>query len=197
MIHYIKGTLIMKLEDRVVIETGGVGFEVFVPGNSRLYMTTEGEEVETYTYMQVKQDDITLFGFGDERSLSLFKKLIRVNSVGAKAALSILSAMPLEDLKRAIVFEDIDMITRANGVGKKTAQKIVLELKDKLDDIQGGFPGDNLPGNEIVEGDNRSVAIDGLINLGYSKSEAMAALVGVRDEDLTVEEYIKLALKKM
>jgi Holliday junction DNA helicase RuvA len=197
MIHYIKGMLIMKLEDRVVIETGGVGFEVFVPGNSRLYMTTEGEEVETYTYMQVKQDDITLFGFGDERSLSLFKKLIRVNSVGAKAALSILSAMPLEDLKRAIVFEDIDMITRANGVGKKTAQKIVLELKDKLDDIQGGFPGDNLPGNEIVEGDNRSVAIDGLINLGYSKSEAMAALVGVRDEDLTVEEYIKLALKKM
>ena len=196
MIHYIKGTLIMKLEDRVVIETSGVGFEVFVPGNSRLYMITEGEEVETYTYMQVTQDDMTLYGFGDERSLALFKELIKVSSIGAKAALSVLSAMAVEDVKRAIAFEDADMLTRAKGVGKKTAQKIILELKDKMGDIQGGFPGEDIPAESFAEDDNRSVAIDGLMNLGYSRSEAMTALLGIDQEELSVEDYIKLALKK-
>ena len=197
MIHYIKGTLIMKLEDRVVIETSGVGFEVFVPGNSRLYMITEGEEVETYTYMQVTQDDMILYGFGDERSLALFKELIKVSSIGAKAALSVLSAMAVEDVKRAIAFEDADMLTRAKGVGKKTAQKIILELKDKMGDIQGGFPGEDIPAESFAEDDNRSVAIDGLMNLGYSRSEAMTALLGIDQEELSVEDYIKLALKKM
>ena len=197
MIHYIKGTLMMKLEDRVVIETGGVGFEIFVPGNSRIYMVTEGQEAEAYIHMQVTQDDISLYGFSDQRSLDLFKKLIRVSSVGSKVALALLSAMPLEDVKKAIVFEDVAMLTRAKGVGKKTAQKIVLELKDKLEDVHGGFPGENLPVDVLAEDDNKSVAIDGLINLGYSRSEAMTALLGIKDEDLSVEEYIKLALKKM
>lgn len=197
MIHYIKGTLMMKLEDRVVIETGGVGFEIFVPGNSRIYMVTEGQEAEAYIHMQVTQDDISLYGFSDQRSLDLFKKLIRVSSVGSKVALALLSAMPLEDVKKAIVFEDVAMLTRAKGVGKKTAQKIVLELKDKLEDVHGSFPGENLPVDVLAEDDNKSVAIDGLINLGYSRSEAMTALLGIKDEDLSVEEYIKLALKKM
>lgn len=197
MIHYIKGTLMMKLEDRVVIETGGVGFEIFVPGNSRIYMVTEGQEAEAYIHMQVTQDDISLYGFSDQRSLDLFKKLIRVSSVGSKVALALLSAMPLEDVKKAIVFEDVTMLTRAKGVGKKTAQKIVLELKDKLEDVHGSFPGENLSVDALAEDDNKSVAIDGLINLGYSRSEAMTALLGIKDEDLSVEEYIKLALKKM
>lgn len=187
----------MKLEDRVVIETGGVGFEIFVPGNSRIYMVTEGQEAEAYIHMQVTQDDISLYGFSDQRSLDLFKKLIRVSSVGSKVALALLSAMPLEDVKKAIVFEDVTMLTRAKGVGKKTAQKIVLELKDKLEDVHGSFPGENLSVDALAEDDNKSVAIDGLINLGYSRSEAMTALLGIKDEDLSVEEYIKLALKKM
>ena len=160
-------------------------------------MVTEGQEAEAYIHMQVTQDDISLYGFSDQRSLDLFKKLIRVSSVGSKVALALLSAMPLEDVKKAIVFEDVAMLTRAKGVGK-TAQKIVLELKDKLEDVHGGFPGENLPVDVLAEDDdNKSVAIDGLINLGYSRSEAMTALLGIKDEDLSVEEYIKLALKKM
>ena len=105
--------------------------------------------------------------------------------------------MAVEDVKRAIAFEDADMLTRAKGVGKKTAQKIILELKDKMGDIQGGFPGEDIPAESFAEDDNRSVAIDGLMNLGYSRSEAMTALLGIDQEELSVEDYIKLALKKM
>lgn len=198
MLHYVKGTLAMKLPDSAVIECGGVGFEVAIPSNSRLYMTQEGSEVTVFTYMNVREDDISLFGFDDEEGLMLFKKLITVNGVGAKAAMAILSAMPSMEVKKAIIYEDADMLTRANGIGKKTAQRIVLELKDKIDK---GAAGDmDLPEAGIPAagaGDNKGEAIDALIALGYARAEATEALIGVKDKDLSVEEYIKAALKRM
>ena len=201
MLHYVKGTLAMKLPDSAVIECGGVGFEVAVPSNSRLYMTQEGSEVTVFTYMNVREDDISLFGFDDEDGLMLFKKLITVNGVGAKAAMAILSAMPSSEVKKAIIYEDADMLTRANGIGKKTALRITLELKDKIDKIQiGDAPAGDMaagfsPG--AAAGDNRGEAVDALIALGYARAEAMEAVTGIKDKDLSVEEYIKQALKRI
>jgi Holliday junction DNA helicase RuvA len=196
MIHYIKGELAFKLEDRIVVETGGVGFEIFVPSNSGIYSAREGEEVRVYTLMIVKEDDMSLYGFMEKQSLNLFNKLLSVSGVGAKAALSLLSALSPGELSKAIVFGDAAMLSRANGVGKKTAERIILELKDKTEiysdtglqqpklDVSGFGPGD--PGSE---------AIEALISLGYSKSEAVSAVASVQGEQLSTEEYIRLALK--
>lgn len=195
MFRYIKGTIEMKLAQSVVVECGGVGFELAVPQNSRLYLAHEGSEVTVFTYMSVREDDISLFGFDDEDGLLLFEKLITVNGIGAKAAMAILSAMPASDVKKAIVFEDADMLTRANGIGKKTAQRIVLELRDKLKDVVIEDAG---PAGEAVmpQSDDKQQAVDALIALGYSRTEAASALVGA-DDGLSVEEYIKIALKNM
>lgn len=195
MFRYIKGTIEMKLAQSVVVECGGVGFEMAVPQNSRLYLAPEGSEVTVFTYMSVREDDISLFGFDDEDGLLLFEKLITVNGIGAKAAMAILSAMPASEVKKAIVFEDADMLTRANGIGKKTAQRIVLELKDKMKDITV----EDLPGADIAPASSSSdkqQATDALMALGYSRTEAAAALVGAED-GLSVEDYIKIALKNM
>ena len=195
MFRYIKGTIEMKLAQSVVVECGGVGFEMAVPQNSRLYLAPEGSEVTVFTYMSVREDDISLFGFDDEDGLLLFEKLITVNGIGAKAAMAILSAMPASEVKKAIVFEDADMLTRANGIGKKTAQRIVLELKDKMKDITV----EDLPGADIApaaSSSDKQQATDALMALGYSRTEAAAALVGAED-GLSVADYIKIALKNM
>lgn len=195
MFRYIKGTIEMKLASSVVVECGGVGFEMTVPQNSRLYLAHEGSEVTVFTYMSVREDDISLFGFDDEDGLLLFEKLITVNGIGAKAAMAILSAMPASDVKRAIVFEDADMLTRANGIGKKTAQRIVLELKDKLKDLSIA-DGEPLPAEVQTHTGEKQQAADALMALGYSRTEAQTALVGAED-GLSVEDYIKIALKNM
>ena len=198
MIHYIKGTLEIKLPESVVIETGGVGFKVSVPSNSRLYMTQEGTEISVFTYMNVREDDISLYGFDDEEGLMLFEKLITVNGVGSKAAMAILSAMPSGEVRKAIMYEDADMLTRANGIGKKTAQRIVLDLKDKVGTgadltVPTGMEG----ASPAAASDNKGEAIDALIALGYARAEAAEALVGIKEQDFSVEEYIKLALKRI
>jgi Holliday junction DNA helicase, RuvA subunit len=197
MIHYIKGTIEAKFENGIVVETGGIGYEVFVPVGSSLYLAKQGTDVQVFISMIVKEDDVSLYGFPSESSLNLFKKLITVNSVGAKAAMAILSAVSDEQLKKAILFDDVDTITTAKGVGKKMAQKIVLELKDKLDKTELSAAGFESGEVIIPEGDSRAEAVDALVSLGYSRSEATEALIGIKEKDLTAEDYIKLALKKI
>lgn len=199
MIHYIKGILKMKLENAVVVETGGIGYEVCVPGNSAIYLSDCGCTVELFTYMQVREDDMSLYGFVGQADLNLFKMLITVNSVGAKAAMALLSSFPGDKIRRAIACEDALTLTGASGIGKKTAQKIVLDLKDKVEMLQG-------EGNIRMMDDGRSlksreegelqVAVEALVNLGYSQREAVNVLTD-EEEGLPAEEYIKLALKKM
>lgn len=193
MIHYIKGTLAMKLDTGIVIETGGIGYEISVPGNSALYLRTEGEEVICHTAMIVREDDISLYGFADRESLELFRLLITVSGVGAKAAMAVLSALTAAQLRQAIAFEDDKAIATANGVGKKTAQRIVLELRDKVsaEDSRAGQPQAALTDSN----DARTEAISGLVALGYSRAEAVNALAGT--EAATAEEYIKKALKNL
>ena len=132
MLHYIKGTLAMKMASEIVVEAGGLGYEITVPANSSVYLAHEGDQVTVYTAMMVREDDVSLYGFGDKNELDTFRKLITVSGVGAKAAIAILSAMPLHEVHQAIILEDAKSLTRANGIGKKTAERIVLELKDKI-----------------------------------------------------------------
>lgn len=193
MIHYIKGTLAIKLDTGIVVEAGGIGYDISVPGNSSLYLRSEGDEVICYTAMIVREDDVSLYGFADRESLELFRLLITVSGVGAKAAMAVLSALTSSQLRQAIAFEDDKAIATANGVGKKTAQRIVLELKDKVsaDDV-------SVPEQQAVlaaSDDVRSEAVNGLVALGYSRAEAVNALAGT--EAATVEEYIKKALKNL
>lgn len=198
MLHFIKGTLAMTIPNGVVIEAGGLGYEVYVPDNSAVYLAKEGQEVMVYTAMIIREDDVSIYGFADKESLKLFRMLMTVNGVGAKAALSILSALSAQELQKAVLYEDVAALTKANGIGKKTAQRIVLELKDKIDASQavsGGAAVVVTPNG--VMSDNRGEAVNALIALGYSKSEAVDALCGVEEQDLTVEEYIKKALKKL
>ncbi len=195
MFNYIRGILAAKFDSGVVIDVGGVGFEIYTPDNSSLYLAKVGDEVTAFTVMTVREDDISLYGFGDKDSLNMFKKLTTVSGVGAKAGLAVLSAMPLSDIKQAIVFEDAVSLTRANGIGKKIAQRIVLELKDKLGaiEVQEG----TVSSLEVLNTDDKAEAVNALIALGYSKGEAINSLAGITDDGLSTEEYIKKALKKL
>ena len=191
MFHYIRGNITMKLEGGVVIEANGIGYEVFVPDNSAVYLADSKETVLLYTAMIVREDDVSIYGFHDKEELVLFRKLMTVNGVGAKAAMAILSSMPVDAIKKAIVFDDAATLTKANGIGKKIAQRITLELKDKL----GAVGGLAEAAEKVVADSGKAEAINGLISLGYSRSEALSALAGISDDNLSVEEYIKKALK--
>lgn len=192
MIHSIKGTIAELLPGIVVLENSGLGFELRVPDNSPAYALGPGESIRFYTAMMVREDDISLYGFTERHSLALFRQLLTVTGIGAKVALSLLSAMPLEELTRAIVFEDVATLMRANGVGKKTAQRIVLELKEKVEVPQGAFSVDQAP---PAAGSLKDDALEALTALGFSKSEAMEALVGIQEANMTVEELIMAALR--
>ena len=143
--------------------------------------------------MIVREDDVSLYGFADRESLELFRLLITVSGVGAKAAMAVLSALTSSQLRQAIAFEDDKAIATANGVGKKTAQRIVLELKDKVSAGDVSVPEQQTV--SAVSDDARTEAVNGLVALGYSRAEAFNALAGA--EAATVEEYIKKALKNL
>ena len=194
MIHYIRGYITETMPGMVAIESNGIAYEVFVPDGSAAFLARPDEEVILYTNMQVSEDDVRLFGFTDKESKALFRLLQTVSGVGAKAALAMLSAFPsAADLKRAIYFEDDAAITKANGVGKKTAQRVVLELKDKVGEITAA-PG-IAAARSPKKGSPKEEALQALMALGYGRTEALSLLSGITQDDLTTEEYIKLALK--
>ena len=203
MIGFLRGELAEKGDGYVIIDVGGVGFQVFVPANSRAYLASDGSEITVHTAMMVREDDISLYGFSRKGELEAFRKLITVSGVGAKAGLAIMSAFTLEELEQAIAFEDSKSLTRANGIGKKTAERIVLELKDKFR-LDGAEPLDPAAAAAAAgaegaapHGGGRREAVEALMALGYSRAEAMSALATVKEDDLTSEEYIKKALKNL
>ncbi|MCQ2551057.1 MAG: Holliday junction branch migration protein RuvA [Clostridia bacterium] len=192
MISYIKGTLSMILEDSVVVETSsGIGFKAYVPMGSAIFQSKVGDQVKVLTYMLVKEDDMSLYGFEDKENLEMFKMLISVNGVGPKAALSIMG-LGLLQLKKAIVSSDVKLICAANGIGKKTAERVILELKDRVD-----FEGEIPASADIQFTDARKEAVSALVNLGYSRNEALSSVSKVEDLDLSCEEYIKKALRNL
>ncbi len=204
MIGFLRGELAYKGDGYILIDVGGVGYQVIVPSNTSAYLRGEGQEVTVYTAMIVREDDISLFGFSGRREQEAFTKLISVSGVGPKVAIAILSAFTMEQLQQAIVFEDAKTLQKANGVGKKTAERIVLELKDKFSAEGIGDPyGSDAVAAATGAGDwqtvqnSRGEAVNALVALGYSRGEATGALAKIQGDDITVEEYIKRALKNM
>jgi Holliday junction DNA helicase RuvA len=179
------------------VDTGGVGYEIFMPDNAPVFLAHEGEEIRVFTVMIVKEDDMSLYGFSDRGSVQMFRLLLTVSGVGAKAAMAILSVLSATDTAQAITFGDATALTRANGVGKKSAERIILELSDKVAGKDGAMVGVSGAAATGREGDPKAEAIEALLSLGYSRSEAGAAVMGLEETDLTVEEYVKAALKSM
>ncbi len=197
MIRYVKGIFHPAIDGTCIVETaGGIGFLITLAGNSPLYRHLDGEEVKVYTLMTVREDDMSLYGFSSMEELELFRLLITVNGVGAKAGMAVMSILPVGELKRAIALEDAAALTAASGVGKRTAQRIVLELKDKMgeDALLGGKGG---KGEAPVPTSQRREAVEALTALGYSKAEAEDAVGAIPDDGLTGEEYIRRALRNM
>ena len=192
----------MQVENGIVVETGsGVGFEIFVHQGSPIYKHSEGDEIQVFTEMIVREDGMSLYGFHNRESLEFFKLLTTVSGIGPKGAMGILGSMPLSELKLAIAMGDVKSISKAQGVGKKTAERLVVELKDKVGqadiDTDTGEIAGSMASDGSASGDARSEAIAALISLGYARSEAFKAVSSVGDEGLTSEEYIKKALKNL
>lgn len=199
MIRTLRGIFHPENDGTAVIETsGGIGFLLTIPANSPIYKNLDGEEVRVYTLMTVRQDDISLYGFDTKEELELFRLLITVNGVGAKAAMSIMGLLPEIELRRVIATGDTKTISQASGIGKKTAERIILELKDKVGDFfeEKGINDEDFIQNPILT-DDKAEAIGALTSLGYTRSEAEVAVGKVKGENLSVEDYIKNALKQM
>ncbi|MBQ3292398.1 MAG: Holliday junction branch migration protein RuvA [Mogibacterium sp.] len=197
MIRFIRGEYLYYESGAIVIETrGGLGLRVYVSDTSSLLTAREGDEIAVYTYLQVKEDGMSLYGFADTDGLSLFEQLITVKGVGPKAGLAIMSLGTPNQIKGAIAAGDASAISMAQGVGKKTAERVILELKDKVSALPGeSFAEEGIAPPQVPGTGERGEAIVALTTLGYSKKEAEAAVGSVPDEGLTAEEYIKKSLK--
>ena len=197
MIRFIRGEYLYYKSGAIVIETpGGVGFRIFVSDTSSLLTAREGEEIAVYTYMQVKEDGMSLYGFSDEDGLSLFEQLISVNGVGPKAGLAIMSLGTPGQIKAIIASGDAASISQAQGVGKKTAERVILELKDKVSVLpEDMLAADATSAAVHMASGERNEAVIALTTLGYSKREAESAVASVTEEELSAEEYVKKSLK--
>ena len=196
MIRTIRGNYMMYDSGAIVIETAaGIGFRINVTDTSSLLTMREGDEMIVYTYLQVKEDGMSLYGFADPDELKLFEMLITVNGVGPKAGLAIMSLGTPNSIKAAIAGKDAATISQAQGVGKKTAERVILELCDKVSALPIDSAELVAPAIKTAATGDKAEAIVALTTLGYSKKEAEQAIMSVPDEDLSVEEYIKKALK--
>lgn len=202
MIQFLRGELVSVEEDRILIDVGGVGYGVFMSGNAMAKLPAVGREIKVFTYLNVKEDAMQLFGFLTRDDLQVFKLLISVNGIGPKGGLAILSVLTPDDLRFAVMANDVKAISAAPGIGKKTAEKLILELKDKLsiedaldhavskDEVMSGKTDNH---NEVM-----SEAVQALVALGYGNTEALKAVKQVEIlENMGANEVLKQALKHM
>ena len=195
MYYYIKGTLAHKSENYVVIDAGGVGYMIYTSLTSVQHAGSLGSVVKMYTCLHVREDIMELYGFTSTEEKNMFLMLTSVSGVGPKAALAVLSVGDTMEIAAAIVTGDVKMITRAQGIGPKMAQRIIHELSDKISNEALDLPLDD-DTTPAVSGDNRSEAAAALVSLGYSMQEATAAMKGA-DSSMSVEALIKYALTKL
>lgn len=197
MIYCLQGTVLKKTLDMVVLSCAGVGYQMLVPASVASALPAVGQEATLFTEMHLTENDVTLYGFASEEQKACFKLLTSVSGVGPKVGIAILNVLTPEKITLAISAADHKAFTAANGVGPKLAQRIVLELKDKVAKglAEGVMLGD-VGGSSAAPAGNMTQAIAALTSLGYSPSEAAAA-VAKTDETLPVEEIIKLALRSM
>ena len=191
MYYYIKGTLVQKNDNYIVVDANGVGYMIYTSLNSMQNTGEVGKKITIYTYLHVREDVMDLFGFTTIEEKNMFMHLISVSGVGPKAALSILSVTTPAKFALAVITNDVKTITKASGVGPKMAQRVILELKDKMksDELEIDLEDES----DDILSDNRSEAISALVVLGYSSNDAQKAVKGI-DGTLSVEEIIKKAL---
>lgn len=202
VISYIKGPLIEKEEDVIVVEAGSIGYNIHVPLSFLEELPPLGQEVHVYTYLQVKEDAVTLFGFRSRQDLKMFRQLLGVNGIGPKGALGLLSALRPDDLRMAILSGDAKAISKAPGVGIKTAQRVILDLKDRIsvEDVfaQQEPVKETMPSSVNGMQDAGKEAVDALVALGYSPMEAAKAVRRVEvTEGMTAEAVLKASLKHL
>lgn len=200
MYSYIKGELVEVMDDTIVVEAGQIGYNIHIPASMIDNFTGTGQNVKIYTYLHVKEDDMQLYGFLTRDDLNIFKLLLGVSGIGPKGALAVLSVLTPDDLRFAVLGEDAKAIAKAPGIGNKTAQRVILELKDKLrlEDAFEAKTAHVAEANANSASSVKSEAIQALTALGYSSSEALKAVSGIElTEDITVEEVLKAALKQM
>ena len=193
MISFLVGVIEEKRENLVVIDVNGVGFEVNVSNNTLVSLPFEGESAKIYTYLAVREDGISLFGFSSVEERNLFNKLITVSGVGPKLAITILSGLSLSDLTVAIAKEDTKLLSKIKGLGKKTAERLCLELKDKLDVLT--FGNEEASYDTNYDEDAVQMATDTLISLGISKNEAYMLARANAANNATAEEIISKSLR--
>jgi Holliday junction DNA helicase RuvA len=201
MISYVRGELVAIEDDKVILDVNGVGFGIYMPAQSMTLLPTIGEEVRLHTYMNVREDAMQLFGFLTRDDLNVFKLVIGVSGIGPKGGLNILSQLSPDDLRFAVMANDAKTIAATPGIGKKTAEKLIIELKDKLsieDVLNKTVEQDATTPTTNASNEIQAEAVQALVALGYGSTESMKAVKKVPlEEGTTVEEVLKLALKNM
>lgn len=204
MIAFIKGILEVILEDTIVVENNGIGYEIRVPISVIEQLPSHHCEVKLYTYLYVREDVLQLYGFLNREDMELFQLLIKVNGIGPKGALGILSTMTPDDLRFAILSEDAKAISKSPGIGGKTASKLILELKDKikLEDAFESKLNHSIDYQAALKKEDsmsqKQEAVQALVALGYSNTEALKAMGKIDiTEEMAVEEILKLSLKEI
>ena len=192
MIGFLRGKLQAKYAAEVLIDVGGVGYEVALPMSTYCNLPAIGQEVALFTHLVVREDAHTLFGFGSERERALFRSLIRISGIGARLAVTILSGISVEDFVESVRVEDTGRLVKMPGIGKKTAERLIVEMRDKLDKSEGAMaPAADGPGSTSP----RSEAHSALLALGYRSAEVKRLLDRVDTRDRSAEDIIRDALK--
>lgn len=203
MISFIKGYVAETTENSVILETDSIGYEIFMTGTAIEKTSRMQDKIKIYTYFHVREDTMQLYGFLSRDDLEMFRLLLNVNGIGPKAAMGVLAAITADELRFAVLSDDVKTISRAPGIGKKTAQKLILELKDKLK-LEDAFEKkldhqeENLSLADTSLRDSRQEAVEALTALGYSSTDALRAVRQVSEETgEDVEAILKAALKQL
>lgn len=197
MIAQLTGIVAEKNNDSVVVDVNGVGFQVLTSATTLSNIPAAGEKIKLYTVFNVREDAMELFGFSTREEKRMFDKLRGVNGVGPKTALGILSALTVRDISLALLTGDATALTKAPGIGKKTAQRLVLELKDKVDQSEVTTIADVPAVARTTQSSAAQEAIEALLALGYQSTEATVAVASVQDKSDKPDELIRLALRGM
>ncbi|HEX9851873.1 MAG TPA: Holliday junction branch migration protein RuvA [Woeseiaceae bacterium] len=193
MIGSLRGLLAAKQAPQIILECNGVGYQVETPMSTFLELPPIGQEVFLYTHLQVREDAQILYGFASDGEKALFRSLLRVSGVGARIALSVLSAMSVSDFHRCVRLEDTARLVKIPGVGRKTAERLIIEMRDRLDRASGTEGGRTA----AASAEPRNEAADALVALGYKPAEVKRLLAQLDTDGKSAEEILRLALKRV
>ena len=194
MFAYIRGKLVFKNNENTIIDVGGVGYSLQTPYSTYVSLPELESEVKLYTYMAVREDNVSLFGFYSLEEKKIFEQLISVSGIGPKLAVGVLSDITPADFSLAVITDDVNRLTKISGIGKKTAQRIIIELKDKMKSVEIDNTVETPVLRSVVNNDVEE-AISALQVLGYSNKDAVSMVNAVIQDGMKVEEIVKLALK--